>query len=48
MNLSKHELVEATLAATAKHGFYLTHAAIQALPVEITHDQAKNMASTEQ
>jgi len=27
-----HELARATLAAIAKHGFYLTHAAIQVLP----------------
>jgi hypothetical protein len=31
----KHDLAKATLAAIAKHGFYITHAAIPALPVEI-------------
>ena len=30
----KHELAKATLAAIAKHGFYLTHAAIQGFPIE--------------
>jgi len=41
----KYELAEATLAAIVKHGFYLTHAAVHALPVETVgshHDDQKN------
>jgi hypothetical protein len=30
----KHDLIKATLAAIGKHGFYLTHAALQALPLD--------------
>jgi len=36
----KHELTKATLAAIAKHGFYLTHAAIHALPFATVHNEA--------
>jgi hypothetical protein len=43
----KHELTKATLAAIAKHGFYLTHAAIHGLPVATAHHQAKSTESTE-
>jgi hypothetical protein len=45
---AKHELIKATLDAIAKHGFYLTHAAIHALPVATAHDWAKGTESTEQ
>ena len=38
-NSSKHELTKATIAAIAKHGFYLTHAATHGLPVAIAHVQ---------
>jgi len=31
----KQELIKATLAAIKKHGFYLTHAALQALPLDL-------------
>jgi hypothetical protein len=37
------ELAEATLAAIAKHGFYLTHAANYALPAEPTRSRAKSI-----
>jgi hypothetical protein len=30
----RHELTKATLAAIAKHGFYLTHAAIHTMPID--------------
>jgi hypothetical protein len=36
-NSPKHELNKATLAAIAKHGFYMIHAAIQAFPVATIH-----------
>jgi hypothetical protein len=36
----KHELIKATLAAIGKHGFYLTHAALQTLPVATARDRA--------
>jgi hypothetical protein len=42
---SNHELMEVTRAAIAKHGFYLTHAAIQGLPVLTAHDRAKSIKS---
>jgi hypothetical protein len=32
-NSPNYELIEATLAAIAKHGFYLTHSAIHGFPV---------------
>lgn len=35
----KHELIKATLAAIGKHGFYLTHAALQTLPVASARDR---------
>jgi hypothetical protein len=44
----KYELIKATLAAIAKHGFILTHAAIQPLPVTIAHDRTKKTKATEQ
>jgi hypothetical protein len=31
----KHDLIKATLAAIGKHGFYLTHAALQNLPLDL-------------
>lgn len=31
----KHDLIKATLAAIGKHGFYLTHAALQDLPLDL-------------
>jgi hypothetical protein len=31
----KHDLIKATLAAIRKHGFYLTHAALQNLPLDL-------------
>jgi len=31
----KQELIRATLAAIGKHGFYLTHAALQDLPLDL-------------
>jgi hypothetical protein len=37
----EQELTKATLAAIAKHGFYLTHAAIHGLPVATAHVQAR-------
>ena len=43
----KHELTKATLAAIAKHGFYLTHAAIHALPVATAQDEAANSTESE-
>ena len=43
----KHELTKATLAAVAKHGFYLTHAAIHALPFATAQDEAKSSESKE-
>ena len=43
----KHELTKATLAAIAKHGFYLTHAAIHALPFATAQDEAKSSESKE-
>jgi hypothetical protein len=46
-NSPKYELTEATLAAIAKHGFYLTHAAIHGLPVATAHDGAKSTETTE-
>jgi hypothetical protein len=30
----RHELTKATFAAIAKHGFYLTHAAIHTMPFD--------------
>ena len=44
----KHELTKATLAAIAKHGFYLTHAAIHALPVATAQDEAANSTESEE
>jgi hypothetical protein len=36
----KHDLIKATLAAIAKNGFYLTHAALQSLPVAAEHQES--------
>jgi hypothetical protein len=44
----KYELIKATLAAIAKHGFILTHAAIQPLPVAIAQRRTKKIKVTEQ
>jgi len=44
----KHELIRATLDAIAKHGFYLTHAAIQALPVDHAYNETEFTQSTDQ
>ena len=44
----KHELIRATLDAIAKHGFYLTHAAIQALPVDHAYNETEFPQSTDQ
>ena len=43
----KHELIRATLDAIAKHGFYLTHAAIQALPVDHAYNETEFTQSTD-
>ena len=34
-SLPKQELIKAALAAIGKHGFYLTHAALQDLPLDL-------------
>jgi hypothetical protein len=47
-NSPNYELNIVTLAAIAKHGFYLTHAAIHAVPVATAHVGAKSTESAEQ
>jgi len=42
----KYELTKATLAAIAKHGFCLTHAAIHPLPIETEHNRVRNTEAT--
>jgi hypothetical protein len=42
----KYELTKATLAAIAKHGFCLTHAAIHPLPIATEHNQVRNTEAT--
>ena len=42
----KYELTKATLAAIAKHGFCLTHAAIHPLPIVTEHDRVINTEAT--
>jgi hypothetical protein len=47
-NSPNYELNIVTLAAIATHGFYLTHAAIHAVPVATAHVGAKSTESAEQ
>jgi hypothetical protein len=42
-----HELIEATRAAIAKHGFYLTHAAVHGLPVLAEQEQTESLELAE-
>ena len=41
----KHELANATLAAIAKHGFYLTHTAAEVPPFATIHGRAETAES---
>jgi hypothetical protein len=43
----KYELVAATLAAIAKHGFYLTHSAIHGFPTATADDADQSKGSKE-
>jgi hypothetical protein len=47
-NSPNYELIEATLAAIAKHGFYLTHSAIHGFPVATANAHEKSTKQKEQ
>jgi hypothetical protein len=47
-NAPKYELIKTTLAALARHGFILTHAAIQPLPIAALHHRSKLTEAKEQ
>ena len=46
--LPNYELIEATLAAIQKHGFYLTHSAIHGFPVAIANAHNKITKTAEE